>query len=193
LREVEAPTFSDIRLINGGKVVSPTCRPLFTLRKIPGDLPACSNELRYRVPPQEKQIKHKNTKSNSGTERRSKVQRFKTLNQLVSTLRVKQPILLQGCNDNEIHGPWSRQYEHVPSLTRHLNTCCHSTKRIPLEICPCVAWQPLSMELPPPSARSVRTQGNITVRYASRPASLALNQQTGSMAKAAYTLGEPSV
>jgi hypothetical protein len=36
LREVEAPTFSDIRLIDGGKIVSPTPRPLFTLRKIPG-------------------------------------------------------------------------------------------------------------------------------------------------------------
>jgi hypothetical protein len=36
LREVEAPTFSDIRLIDGGKVVSPTRRPLFTTRKIPG-------------------------------------------------------------------------------------------------------------------------------------------------------------
>jgi hypothetical protein len=35
LREVEAPTFSDIRLIDGGKVVSPTRRPLFTPRKIP--------------------------------------------------------------------------------------------------------------------------------------------------------------
>jgi hypothetical protein len=30
LREVEAPAFTDIRLIDGGKVVSPTCRPLFT-------------------------------------------------------------------------------------------------------------------------------------------------------------------
>jgi hypothetical protein len=30
LWEVEAPTFSYIRLIDGGKVVSPTCRPLFT-------------------------------------------------------------------------------------------------------------------------------------------------------------------
>jgi hypothetical protein len=29
LREVEAPTFSDIRLTDGGKVVSPTRRPLF--------------------------------------------------------------------------------------------------------------------------------------------------------------------
>jgi hypothetical protein len=28
--------FSDIRLIDGGKVVSPTRRPLFTPRKIPG-------------------------------------------------------------------------------------------------------------------------------------------------------------
>jgi hypothetical protein len=28
LREVEAPTFSDLRLTNGGKVVSPTRRPL---------------------------------------------------------------------------------------------------------------------------------------------------------------------
>jgi hypothetical protein len=36
LREVEAPTFSDIRLIDGGKVVSPTRRPLFTTRKFPG-------------------------------------------------------------------------------------------------------------------------------------------------------------
>jgi hypothetical protein len=36
LREVEAPTFSDFRLIDGGKVVSPTRRPLFTPRKIPG-------------------------------------------------------------------------------------------------------------------------------------------------------------
>jgi hypothetical protein len=36
LREVEAPTFSDIRLTDGGKVVSPTRRPLFTPRKIPG-------------------------------------------------------------------------------------------------------------------------------------------------------------
>jgi hypothetical protein len=36
LREVEATTFSDIRLIDGDKVVSPTRRPLFTPRKIPG-------------------------------------------------------------------------------------------------------------------------------------------------------------
>jgi hypothetical protein len=36
LREVEAPTLSDIRLIDGGKVVSPMHRPLFTPRKIPG-------------------------------------------------------------------------------------------------------------------------------------------------------------
>jgi hypothetical protein len=35
LREVEAPTFSDIRLIDGGKVVSPTRRPLFTPTNIP--------------------------------------------------------------------------------------------------------------------------------------------------------------
>jgi hypothetical protein len=35
LREVEAPTFSDIRLIDGSKVVSPTRRPLSTPRKIP--------------------------------------------------------------------------------------------------------------------------------------------------------------
>jgi hypothetical protein len=34
--EVEVPTFSDIRLTEGGKVVSPTRRPLFTPRKIPG-------------------------------------------------------------------------------------------------------------------------------------------------------------
>jgi hypothetical protein len=36
LREVEAPTFLDIWLIDGGKVVSPTRRPLFTPRKILG-------------------------------------------------------------------------------------------------------------------------------------------------------------
>jgi hypothetical protein len=36
LREAEAPTFSDIRLIVGGKVVSLTHRLLFTPRKIPG-------------------------------------------------------------------------------------------------------------------------------------------------------------
>jgi hypothetical protein len=36
LREVEAPTFSDIQLIDDAKVVSPTRRPLFTPRKIPG-------------------------------------------------------------------------------------------------------------------------------------------------------------
>jgi hypothetical protein len=36
LREVEALTFSDIRFIDDGKVVSPTRRPLFTPRKIPG-------------------------------------------------------------------------------------------------------------------------------------------------------------
>jgi hypothetical protein len=36
LREVEAPTFSDIRLIDGGNVVSPTRRPLFTPRNILG-------------------------------------------------------------------------------------------------------------------------------------------------------------
>jgi hypothetical protein len=35
LREVEAPTFSDIRLTDGGKVVSPKRRPLFNARKIP--------------------------------------------------------------------------------------------------------------------------------------------------------------
>jgi hypothetical protein len=35
LREVEAPTFSEIRLTDGGEVVSPTRRPLFTPRKIP--------------------------------------------------------------------------------------------------------------------------------------------------------------
>jgi hypothetical protein len=29
LREVETPTFSDIRLTDGGNVVSPTLRPLF--------------------------------------------------------------------------------------------------------------------------------------------------------------------
>jgi hypothetical protein len=36
LREVEAPTFSGIRLTDGDKFVSPTRRPLFTPRKIPG-------------------------------------------------------------------------------------------------------------------------------------------------------------
>jgi hypothetical protein len=35
--EVEAPTFSDIRLIDDGKVVSPMRRPIFTIRKIPGN------------------------------------------------------------------------------------------------------------------------------------------------------------
>jgi hypothetical protein len=35
LPEVEAPTFADIRLIDGGKVVSPTRRWLFIPRKIP--------------------------------------------------------------------------------------------------------------------------------------------------------------
>jgi hypothetical protein len=32
--EVEDSTFSDIRFIDGGKVVSSMCRPLFTPRKI---------------------------------------------------------------------------------------------------------------------------------------------------------------
>jgi hypothetical protein len=36
LWEVEAPTFTDIRLVDGGKVVSPTRRPLFTPRTFPG-------------------------------------------------------------------------------------------------------------------------------------------------------------
>jgi hypothetical protein len=36
LREVDAPTFSGIRLADGGEVVSPTRRPFFTPRKIPG-------------------------------------------------------------------------------------------------------------------------------------------------------------
>jgi hypothetical protein len=36
LREVEAPTFSNIQHTDGGKVVSPMRRPLFTPRKIPG-------------------------------------------------------------------------------------------------------------------------------------------------------------
>jgi hypothetical protein len=36
LREVEAPTFSDIRVTDGGKVVSPTRRQLYTLIKIRG-------------------------------------------------------------------------------------------------------------------------------------------------------------
>jgi hypothetical protein len=34
--EVEAPTFSGIRLIDDDKVVRPTRRPLFTPRNIPG-------------------------------------------------------------------------------------------------------------------------------------------------------------
>jgi hypothetical protein len=34
LREVEALTFSDIRPIDGGKVVSPTRRPLFTPKEV---------------------------------------------------------------------------------------------------------------------------------------------------------------
>jgi hypothetical protein len=38
LREVEAPTLSDIRLIDGGKVVIPKLRPLFPPRKFPGTL-----------------------------------------------------------------------------------------------------------------------------------------------------------
>jgi hypothetical protein len=36
LLEVEAPTFLDIRLKDGGKFVSHTRRPHFTPRKIPG-------------------------------------------------------------------------------------------------------------------------------------------------------------
>jgi hypothetical protein len=36
LREIEAPTFSEIRLIDGGKVVSLKRRPLFTPKKISG-------------------------------------------------------------------------------------------------------------------------------------------------------------
>jgi hypothetical protein len=36
LREVEALTFSHIRLIDGGEVVSPKRRPLFRPTKIPG-------------------------------------------------------------------------------------------------------------------------------------------------------------
>jgi hypothetical protein len=36
MREVVAPTFSDIRNTDDGKVVSPMRRPLFTPRKIPG-------------------------------------------------------------------------------------------------------------------------------------------------------------
>jgi hypothetical protein len=36
LREIAAPTFSDIRHTDGGKVVSLTRRPLFSPRKIPG-------------------------------------------------------------------------------------------------------------------------------------------------------------
>jgi hypothetical protein len=35
LREVEAPTFSDIRLTDGGKVVNPTRRPLFSPGRFP--------------------------------------------------------------------------------------------------------------------------------------------------------------
>jgi hypothetical protein len=36
LREVEAPTFSDIQLIDSGEVVSPTRQPVFTPIKLPG-------------------------------------------------------------------------------------------------------------------------------------------------------------
>jgi hypothetical protein len=36
LREVEPPTFSDIRLVDDGKIVSPTRRPLFAPLKISG-------------------------------------------------------------------------------------------------------------------------------------------------------------
>jgi hypothetical protein len=36
LREVEAPIFSDIRLTDGGQVVSPTRQPLLTPMKITG-------------------------------------------------------------------------------------------------------------------------------------------------------------
>jgi hypothetical protein len=36
VREVEAPIFSDIWFTDGGQVVSPTRRPLFIPRKIPG-------------------------------------------------------------------------------------------------------------------------------------------------------------
>jgi hypothetical protein len=36
LRQVQALTFSDIRLVDGGKVVCPTLRPLFISRKLPG-------------------------------------------------------------------------------------------------------------------------------------------------------------
>jgi hypothetical protein len=35
LQEVEASTFSDMRLTGGSKVVSPICQLLFTPRKIP--------------------------------------------------------------------------------------------------------------------------------------------------------------
>jgi hypothetical protein len=34
VQAVEAPTFSDNRLIDGGKFVSPTRRPLFTPRRV---------------------------------------------------------------------------------------------------------------------------------------------------------------
>jgi hypothetical protein len=36
LREVEAPTFSDIRLTDGGKDFSPMRRPLFRPKELPG-------------------------------------------------------------------------------------------------------------------------------------------------------------
>jgi hypothetical protein len=36
LREVKAPTFLDIQFTDGGEVVTPTPRQLFTPRKIPG-------------------------------------------------------------------------------------------------------------------------------------------------------------
>jgi hypothetical protein len=44
LREVEALTVSDIRLIDGGKVVSPTRRPLFTPKKIVQEVEICMEE-----------------------------------------------------------------------------------------------------------------------------------------------------
>jgi hypothetical protein len=36
LRDVEDPTFSEIQLTDGGKVVSPTRRPLFTIVRLEG-------------------------------------------------------------------------------------------------------------------------------------------------------------
>jgi hypothetical protein len=48
LKKIEAHTFSDIRLTDGGKVVSPTRRTLFTPRKIPGT-PFCQMDATVKL------------------------------------------------------------------------------------------------------------------------------------------------